>query len=76
MTNRRFFTFVLALLIAASTALVSCSSDKENGDGSDTAGSDSAGQKIEQNLPVGEDTTDAQSDTAAPAPVITEPPAN
>ena len=64
--------FALAVLLSASAVMTSCSSDKDNGDGT---GSDTAGQKIEQNLPTGDDTTDTAADTA-PAPVITEPPAN
>ncbi|MBE6659147.1 MAG: hypothetical protein E7604_11995 [Ruminococcaceae bacterium] len=72
MTNRRLMTLVLALLVAAATALTACTSDKDNGDAS---GSDTAGQKIEEHLP--EDTvTDAPEDTTAPAPVMTEPPVN
>ena len=77
MKNRKRITELLVLLLCASTFLTACLSDKDNGDGTDTSGTDTAGQKIEENLP--EDTvTDAPEDTTAPAPapIVTEPPAN
>lgn len=58
--------FALALLIAASSAMVSCSDDKENGAGSDTNGSDTQSMQVEPNLPTGDDGTET-----APPPVIT-----
>ncbi len=75
MTNRRLFTFTLALLICASTALSACSSDKTD-DGADASDADTAGQTVEQNLPTGDDVPETESDTEVPVPVITEPPAN
>lgn len=77
MKNRKRITELLVLLLCASTFLTACLSDKDNGDGTDTSGTDTAGQKIEENQP--EDTvTDAPEDTTAPAPapIVTEPPAN
>ncbi|MBQ7298318.1 MAG: hypothetical protein IJW77_00570 [Clostridia bacterium] len=76
MKNHRITTIALALLLSVTASLSACSSD--DGAGNDTqSGTDTAGQKIEENLP--EDTvTDAPEDTTAPAPapIVTEPPAN
>ena len=47
MKNRNKLTELLVLLLCASTCLTSCLSDKNPVDGTDTSGSDTAGQKIE-----------------------------
>ena len=73
MKNQRFFAFALALLVCASTAMVSCSSDKTGGD--EMSGADTAAQTVGQNLPTGDDAPETDADTA-PAPVINVPPAN
>ena len=73
MKNQRLIALALALLVCASTAMVSCSSDKT--DGIDTSGADTVTQTVGQNLPTGDDAPETAEDTA-PAPVIDVPPAN
>lgn len=73
MKNRKLkiTALALALLIAASSVMVSCSNDKDNGTASDTSGTDTQSQQVEPNLPTGDDGTET-----APPPVIaptTEP---
>ena len=73
MKNRKLkiTALALALLIAASSVMVSCSNDKDNGTASDTSGMDTQSQQVEPNLPTGDDGTET-----APPPVIaptTEP---
>lgn len=58
MKNRKLTitALALALLIAASSVMVSCSNDKDNGTASDTNGMDTQSQQIDPNLPTGDDT--------------------
>ena len=65
-------TTMLAMLLCASLTMLSCSNDKP--DTTDTqSGSDTAGQKVEQNLPTGDDTLGG-GDTTETAPPVTLPP--
>ena len=58
MKNRRFIAFMLALLVCTSTALLSCSSDKDT-----TADSETDADTVEQGLPIGDET---EAETAPP----------
>lgn len=76
MKKRMKLTELLILLLCASTCLTSCLSDKNPVDGTDTSGSDTAGQKIEEQVPNGGDITETDDASTVPPPVIITPPAN
>jgi hypothetical protein len=75
MKKRMKLTELLILLLCASTCLTSCLSDKNPVDGTDTSGSDTAGQKIEEQVPDGGDITETDDASTVPPPVIITPPA-